>query len=117
MVAGIGLLIVPFNLPLIPWLILILILIIMLANTALTTLSDSIASDTANQSSVHSVMTTYAIATDLGSAIGPILIYMVISLEYGLFYSYIGGAVIFFFLMLLWSSKNDRDNSIDCNFV
>ncbi|WAH38129.1 MFS transporter [Alicyclobacillus dauci] len=64
---------IPVRTPFVIWLILIFILL--LVSSLVSTLSDSVASDTASASSAVAVMTTYAMALDVGAAIGPTLGY------------------------------------------
>jgi predicted MFS family arabinose efflux permease len=64
---------IPMKLPFAIWLLLLFLLL--LVSTLVTTVSDSVASDTAASSSVVPVMTTYAMAVDVGAAIGPTLGY------------------------------------------
>lgn len=98
--AAFGFLLIPFSLPFYLWMI--IILLVLLASTALTTLMDSLASDVAKKKSVITVMTVYSVALDLGAALGPFLSYLVIRVEYGLFYIYIGGACILVSLATMW---------------
>ena len=63
----------PFSMPLLAWLTLLLGL--QITATALTTLSDAIASDAASAHSKTIVMTSYSFSTDLGAALGPIIAY------------------------------------------
>jgi cyanate permease len=63
---------------------------------------DTLASDVAKKKSVITVMTVYSVALDLGAALGPFLSYLVIRMEYGLFYIYIGGACILVSLATMW---------------
>ena len=64
----------PFNMPLFPWLL--LVMGVQLTATALTTLTDAVAADAATRSSKILVLTAYSLAIDLGSAIGPFVGYV-----------------------------------------
>lgn len=95
-----GFLIIPLKQPL--FLLIVVIITLMLTATALVTLSDSLASDVARQSSTVKVMTIYTIALDLGAAIGPIIGYQLIILSSGLLYTYFLGSFLLFIVFLLW---------------
>jgi MFS family permease len=64
---------IPMKMPFALWLTLLFLLL--LVSTLVSTVSDSVASDTAAVSSAVAVMTTYAMAVDVGAAIGPTLGY------------------------------------------
>ena len=64
----------PFDIPLFPWLM--IVMGVQVTATALTTLTDAVASDAASRSSKILVLTAYSLAIDLGSAIGPFLGYL-----------------------------------------
>ncbi|MBM7868276.1 MFS transporter [Heliobacterium gestii] len=64
----------PLDIPIIPWLL--IVIGIQLAATALTTITDAIASDAASSSSKLLVLTAYSIAIDFGAAMGPFLGYL-----------------------------------------
>ncbi len=99
---------VPIKLPMALWII--VILVVMLCGTSLTTLMDSLASDTAKDSnSTISVMTVYSIAGDLGAALGPLISYLIIGLENGLIYSYSSASVILLIVAGLWYSRRFED--------
>lgn len=68
-------LLTPLSMPLPAWLALLLLM--QICATALTTLSDAIASDAASLYSKAVVMTSYSFSTDLGAALGPLLAYAV----------------------------------------
>ncbi|MBU7315748.1 MFS transporter [Paenibacillus sp. SM 69] len=51
---------------------LVVLLAVMLANTAITTLSDTLAADAAAGSRAVAYMTTYTIVVDIGAALGPL---------------------------------------------
>ncbi|SHE11720.1 putative MFS family transporter protein [Chlamydia abortus] len=98
-VSAAGYALVPWNLPLYAWCA--IILFIMAASTAISTLLDALASDVARLSSVVAVMTAYSVATDLGSALGPMLTYLLVGLPNGMLYLYLGSAVVLL-LIALW---------------
>jgi MFS family permease len=97
--AAAGYALIPWKLPITIWVI--IVLFIMLTATALTTLMDAMASDVARLSSVISVMTTYAVATDLGSALGPLLSYWFVEYKYGLLGIYLCSS-LFYLLITFW---------------
>lgn len=74
LLASIFFILIPFSIPLIPWLM--IVIGIQLTATALTTITDAIASDAASASSKFLVLTAYSIAIDVGAAIGPFLGYL-----------------------------------------
>ncbi|NQX67186.1 MFS transporter [Paenibacillus alba] len=103
--AAAGYAMVPWQLPIYLWCI--VILFIMATSTALSTLMDALASDVARQSSVIAVMTAYSVATDLGSALGPMLIYLLIGLPGGLKYIYLGSAFLLL-LIAIWHRPSSK---------
>ncbi len=88
------------GLPLLPWLA--VTLLVMLLATALTTLTDALASDVASAGNVVAFMTRYSIAQDLGAALGPLLAYLLIGLADGFAWLYWGGSAIYLLLALAW---------------
>jgi len=64
----------PLNIPLVLWLLVLIGL--QFTATALTTLSDAIASDAASRSSKVIVMTAYSLSIDFGAAVGPFAGYL-----------------------------------------
>ncbi|OLU35093.1 MFS transporter [Pseudomonas sp. PA27(2017)] len=88
------------GLPLIAW-IAVTMLVMVLA-TALTTLSDALASDAASAGNVVAFMTRYSIAQDLGAALGPLLAYLLIELDNGFAWLYWGGSLIYLLLAVTW---------------
>ena len=103
-IASIAFCLVPIGLPMGLWIF--VILVVMLCATSLTTLMDSLASDTAKSTnSPISLMTVYSIAGDLGAALGPLLSYLIIGLENGLIYSYSSAGVILLIVAGLWYKK------------
>jgi MFS family permease len=97
---SLGFLLAAFKLPLPIWILVTLLL--MISATALVTLSDSLASDVAKNSSTVKVMTIYTIALDVGAALGPFISYQLVILKSGLIYTYTLGAILLFSLALLW---------------
>ncbi|UKS26992.1 MFS transporter [Paenibacillus sp. HWE-109] len=96
--SAVGYALVPWQLPIYLWCA--VILLILAASTAVSTLMDALASDVAHLSSVVAVMTAYSVATDMGSALGPMLVYLAIGLPNGITYIYIGSAIIFLLVAL-----------------
>ncbi|MZQ83210.1 MFS transporter [Paenibacillus sp. 5J-6] len=103
--AAVGYALVPWQLPIYWWCI--VILFIMVTSTVLSTLMDALASDVARQSSAIAVMTAYSVATDLGSALGPLLIYLLIGLPDGLKYIYLGSALLLL-LIAVWHRPGSK---------
>ncbi len=66
--------ILPIEMPLPLWLLLLLLL--QLTATSLTTITDALAADIATNSAKVKIMTLYSLLIDLGSAIGPMLAYL-----------------------------------------
>jgi MFS family permease len=108
LVAALGFAVIPFELPLFMWLF--VIVFVMLSATSLTTLKDALASDIAKKTSAVTVMTVYSVALDLGAALGPLLSYLLIRLEYGLFYVYIGGSCILLCIASVWQFSSRSIN-------
>ena len=86
------------GLPLAAW-IAVTVMVMLLA-TALTTLSDALASDVASAGNVVRFMTRYSIAQDLGAALGPLVAYLLITLENGFAWLYWGGSLIYLLLAI-----------------
>lgn len=80
----------------------ILAIAAMIGATALTTLTDALASDAAKNSNVVSFLTLYSICQDVGAALGPFLGYLLIGLHYGFSALYWGGSLIFAVLTVVW---------------
>lgn len=91
---------IPVRTPFVMWLVLIFILL--LVSSLVTTLSDSVASDTALGSSAMAVMTTYTMALDVGAAVGPALGYGLEALL-GTFSMYWGSTVVLACLTMKWA--------------
>lgn len=99
-IAAGGFFLVPVHLPVPAWLA--VIILVLAAATALTTLADALTTDAARKISSIALMTSYSVALDLGAAMGPLLSYLVIRLNHGLFLAYAGGALIFLLVACLW---------------
>jgi MFS family permease len=100
---------IPFQIPLFFWIM--AILGIQITATALTTLTDAIASDAASASSKYFVLTAYSIAVDLGAAVGPFIGYSLN--EYVAPYAaYWGAVVILLFMAIAWMSPI-KQNSVN----
>ncbi|EEL51162.1 major facilitator superfamily (MFS) transporter [Bacillus cereus Rock3-44] len=96
------------------------ILLVMLGATALTTLTDALASDIAKVSNAVSFLTVYSIVQDIGAAVGPVISYALLMLDDGFIYLYWGGSSIFIMLALIWFlvyvngiTKIDRKTKVD----
>jgi MFS family permease len=83
---------------------LFIILLVMAASTAITTLTDAIASDVARETNAISFLTIYSIVQDLGAAIGPFTGYYFIEKVNGYYYLYWGSSIVLLLLMLAWCS-------------
>lgn len=102
-VSAAGYALIPWQLPVYVWCA--AILFVMAASTAITTLLDALASDVARLSSVIAVMTAFSVAADLGSAIGPMLTYLILNLPHGIMYTYMGSAVVLV-VLAIWHRSN-----------
>ncbi|MBA2940890.1 MFS transporter [Paenibacillus sp. CGMCC 1.16610] len=102
-ISAVGYALIPWQLPIYLWCA--IILLVLAASTAVSTLMDALASDVARFSSVVAVMTAYSVATDMGSALGPMLVYLAVSLPNGITYIYLGSALMFL-LIALWYRPN-----------
>lgn len=90
------------NLPLLPWLL--IIVGIELCCTAMTTLSDALATDVASRSRAVFVITAYTLAIDLGAALGPLGGYTVLSL-WGMGAAYLAAALLLSLFALKWAFR------------
>ena len=88
------------SLPLSLWLL--LALLALLAATALTTLGDALAAETAGRLDAVRFMTRYSIGQDLGAAGGPLLAYALFSLTGGFGWLYTGGSLLLAGLAVYW---------------
>ena len=90
------------QLPLLPWLL--IIVGIELCCTAMTTLSDALATDVASRSQAVVVITAYTLAIDLGAALGPLGGYTVLSL-WGMNAAYLAAALLLALFALRWAFR------------
>lgn len=88
-------------LPLSPLVWIAILLAVQLVATALTTVTDAIASDSAVHSSRAAVMTAYSVSTDLGAALGPTLAFLIVA-EWGISQLYWASSFLFFLLAVRW---------------
>jgi MFS family permease len=97
-ISAVGYALIPWKLPILAWIV--VVLFVMAAATAITTLVDTMASDTARTASVSvvSVMTFYAVATDLGAALGPLLSFWLADFNHGLTAIFLSCAISFVLL-------------------
>lgn len=94
---------IPLSMPLLPWLL--IVIGIQLTATALTTLTDAVASDAASRSSKYFVLTAYSVAIDFGAAVGPFIGYLLN--EYVETYAaYWGTVVVLLLLAITWLVPN-----------
>lgn len=75
-----------------------IVMVAMLASTAINTLMDTVASDVAKSTSTIAVMTAYSVTTDLGAALGPAVSLWIVGWTGKLDYIYIGIAALFFII-------------------
>lgn len=109
LLASVLFILIPFQIPLLSWLM--VILGIQITATSLTTLTDAIASDAASASSKYFVLTAYSIAVDLGAAVGPFIGYLLN--EYVESYAASWAAVvILLFMTIAWMSPI-KQNSVN----
>ncbi|HJD96941.1 MFS transporter [Mailhella massiliensis] len=90
------------KLPLLPWLL--LIVGIELCCTAMTTLSDALATDVASRSQPVFVITAYTLAIDLGAALGPLGGFAVIA-RWGMDAAYLAAALLLLLFALRWAFR------------
>lgn len=90
---------VALHLPLPLWLV--VLIGIQLTGTSLTTIADSVASDTASVRGGRVFMMWYSFAVDLGAALGPILAYLLNDM-WGMDTAYAGTAVLLLILAVKW---------------
>ena len=90
---------VALRLPLPLWLA--VLIGIQLTGTSLTTIADSVASDTASVRGGRVFMMWYSFAVDLGAALGPILAYLFNDM-WGMDTAYAGTAVLLLILAVKW---------------
>ncbi len=93
----------PLDIPLLPWLL--VVMGVQVTATALTTLTDAVAADAAARASKVLVLTAYSLAIDLGSAIGPIIGY-VLNSAIDPYAAYWVAALCLLLLSLAWLVPN-----------
>ncbi|MEN6566083.1 MAG: MFS transporter [Veillonellales bacterium] len=103
LLAGFLFALIPLSIPLLPWLL--IVIGIQLTATALTTITDAIASDAASRSSKYLVLTAYSVAIDFGAAIGPFIGYLLNGYVEA-YAAYWGTAVILLLLTTAWLIPN-----------
>lgn len=84
----------------------------MIASTSLTTIVDAIALDVSKNTNVVSFLTTYTVAQDFGASIGPFISFLIIGLENGFSYIYMGGAALLLVLAILWSASYKKERRL-----
>lgn len=99
--AGVVFGMISLSLPIGVWLF--ITLLALAGATILTTIIDTIALDTSKTANVVSFLTIYAVAQDVGAALGPVLGYFLLQFGAGFSYLYWGGAAILFVLAMSWS--------------
>ena len=98
-------------------LFIMIIFIVLIGATALTTIVDAIALDASKTTNVVSFLTTYSVVQDLGAAIGPFISFILLGLDNGIVYIYVGGAGILLGLVFLWlpSYLRERQERVHLN--
>ncbi|MEK3888099.1 MFS transporter [Bacillus sp. FSL K6-3431] len=91
--------IIPLNIPFIVFIL--VILVFQLVATLLITTSDSMAADLSGDISSVKTMTYYTLFVDLGSALGPLIGYLVIDFI-GLQWLFWATGILMFFLLVFW---------------
>lgn len=84
---------IPWELPLVCWVA--AVLLAMATATTLGTIMDAMAADAVRTGSAAKVMTAYSVSTDLGAAIGPVVVFGAVGAAYGLQAAYIICAMLF----------------------
>ncbi|QOY38236.1 MFS transporter [Anaerobacillus isosaccharinicus] len=103
--AAIPLIVIPISTPIYLWLA--SSLIFMAAGTLVTTLVDTLATDVAKHNAhTNAVITYYTVCVDIGAALGPLVVYLVMSIENGILLTYCFGSFILLLLALFWSKEN-----------
>jgi MFS family permease len=92
--------VLPLSMPLLVWVA--ISLLILVSGTALTTLTDALASDLAKRTNAVSFLTLYSVAQDIGAASGPFLSFLVISLPFGFVYLYGGSSFMLLCFAGIW---------------
>lgn len=98
--SSIGFYILSISLSLYLWIM--ILLVVMMASTALTTLIDTLTTDVAKGENAKQLMTTYTIFLDIGAAFGPIVTYMLLSFGMRITDVFICAAVLFICLFVFW---------------
>nr|WP_283246062.1 MFS transporter [Bacillus suaedae] len=98
--SSIGFYILSISLSIYLWMI--ILLVVMMASTALTTLIDTLATDVAKGENAKQLMTTYIIFLDIGAAFGPIVTYMLLSFGMRITNVFTCAAVLFICLFAYW---------------
>jgi MFS family permease len=105
LIASAGFVCLPIPMSVYLWIF--VLMVVLVAATALTTLMDTIATDASKGSSSSiTVMTVYSVALDFGAAAGPMLAFLLLTAEYGLYYTYWTGALLFLIIGVIWYEKN-----------
>lgn len=105
-IAATCLLLIPFNIPFV--LFVFVIIVFQMVSTILITTSDSMAADFSSQSSSVKTMTNYTLFVDLGSALGPLIGYFVIDFI-GLHSLYWIASAIVMTLFTYWYRRFKRE--------
>ncbi|TYP79817.1 MFS transporter [Paenibacillus methanolicus] len=100
--AALGFALVPLELPPLAWLL--IVLYVKATGTMMTTIVDAMAADVAKSSAV-AIMTAYSVATDLGAAVGPVVIYWALGREFGLLPAFLACSGLF--LLIGWSYRTE----------
>ncbi|MFB9326451.1 MFS transporter [Paenibacillus aurantiacus] len=100
--AALGFALVPIEMPPLAWLL--IVLYVKATGTMMTTIVDAMAADVAKSSAV-AIMTAYSVATDLGAAVGPALIYWALGRDFGLLPALLICSAVF--VLIGWSYRKE----------
>lgn len=106
LIGAVGFVPMAVGLPLAAWLVCTLVLL--LASTALTTIADASAADTARRVGAIGFMTRYSIAQDLGAASGPILAYLMLNVTGGFTLLYAASGMLLLAMGGFWLKPHGR---------
>jgi len=106
--AGIGFALIPCNLPLYVWIV--IVLSVQVTGTAVTTLMDALASDVGRSTLVVAVISAYSVAFDLGAALGPTLSFWLVEITDSIASVYLSAAAVSV-LFALWFSPYAKRNA------
>lgn len=100
LISSISLAFIPLKMSIYSWLV--IIFVFMMSATVLTTVTDAIATDIGLEYDSNLVMTYYTLFIDIGAALGPFIVYLIIDFQHGVTSSYLFGSVMFLSLTVQW---------------